>query len=142
MSEELRELQRLSIDMDARVTIVMDHGVTRAAFKRPGHRAEIVHDENEGSRFPLFHSDDILRELLKRLGYHHHASVQTNEVFLQRLTPAQRTRLRDLLAQIKALKRDVFAPIDEIEPRLASPRSSLDRRFFDATHDLGGDDRG
>lgn len=41
------------------------------------------------------------------------------------MTPRQRQRVRELLDEYSAIKRAVLTPIEEIEPCLASPRSSL-----------------
>ena len=44
---------------------------------------------------------------------------------LPRMTPRQRQRVRELFDEYAAIKRAVLTPIEEIEPCLASPRSSL-----------------
>lgn len=44
---------------------------------------------------------------------------------LPRMTARQRLRVRELLDEYAAIKRAVLTTIEEIEPCLASPRSSL-----------------
>lgn len=64
------------------------------------------------------------------------------EVF-GRLTRDQRNRVARLATEWRDLKAELLAlrvretPIEEVEPVLAPPRSSLNPQHFDASHDLG-----
>lgn len=124
----LEELASLSFNHSAKVTLVIDCGVASVAFKMPGNRTERV----EAYR-PTEHVNSVLQTLLERLG--RFRDVPTSVVLRERMTPAQKSRLSKLLADLKALKREVLnpTPIDVVEPRLASPRSSLDPAHFDSS---------
>jgi hypothetical protein len=128
MADVLIELQQLSAAMHAKATIVIDDGYACVRFKRPRQCEEIIHDR------PAFGSatrvDVVVAQLLKALG----TPWLTNGEFIQRLRerPAAFARVQALLAEFREIKRDVLAPVEDIEPRLASPRSSLNPYFMEA----------
>jgi len=133
MSIALDELVKLTRQEDARLTITVDRGIVAlVAFKRPRRAAERVVDHAD-ARYPAHSVEGMLNILLQRLGY---AGVPTTANLVERMTPRQRQRCRDLLAQIGKLKREVLTPIEEFEPCLASPRSSLNPRFMAPAHEL------
>ena len=129
MTESLDELRRLTTVMDAKLTLTIEDGCSRVCFKAAGRSAEVVKDSS-------LHL--TLDELLKRLDYSG-APVQqpTNAEFMRRLKqrPAKLARLHALLTEIRELKRDVLMPIEELEPVLASPRSSLNPQFMEVERD-------
>jgi hypothetical protein len=131
MPEALNELQRLSKEMHAKATVTIEDGFVRVSFKANGRRAEVVNDESRYTNYPASNADEIVAELLKRLGYAG-ARLQTNGEFIRlvRQRPAKLALLTALLAQIRDIRRDVFIAVEEIEPRLASPRSSLNPYFM------------
>lgn len=126
MSEALYELQRLS--MNGKATIVIEDGYARVSFKAPGRPAEVVNAHDSSS------VESVVAELLKRLGY---AGLHTTTEFIRlvKQRPAKLAALKSLLAQIRDIKRDVFITIEEVEPRLASPRSSLNPQFMEVERD-------
>ena len=123
-SSHLHELERLTRIRQAVLRITIDQGVTTAAFKERGSRAEIVcaHD--------LTPPDEILGVLLYRLGHYH--DLPTTEDDVARMTDRQREKCRALLLEIKAIRDEARTQIAEVEPVLASPRSSLDQRAWPA----------
>jgi hypothetical protein len=127
----INELQRLSREMNAKVTLVIEDGYARVSFKAKGHSTEAVTDG------PLFGSatpvDQVVTNLLNRLGVKVH--TQTEFIRLVRQRPAKLALLKSLLAQIRDIRRDVFIAVEDIEPVLASPRSSLNPQFME-----GGDE--
>lgn len=62
----------------------------------------------------------------------------TLDELFARLTPGQRAYVKTLAAQWKAFKAEVErpVPVEELEPVLASPRSSLDPRFITPEHEV------
>jgi hypothetical protein len=130
----LAELERLSRDLSGKLTIIIDCGIPSAAWKLPGNRAERVSafQDQEGG------IESVLHELLERLG--RYRDVPTTRMLLHRMTPGQKLRMSRIYAEYVELKREVLnpTPIEVIEPRLASPRSSLNPAHFDATFE--GDD--
>ena len=129
----LEELERLSRDLSGKLTIIIDCGIPSAAWKLPGNRAERVSAFQDGDGIQA-----VLHELLERLG--RFREVPTTRMLLHRMTPGQKLRMSRIYAEYVALKREVLhpTPIEVIEPRLASPRSSLNPAHFDATFE--GDD--
>jgi hypothetical protein len=67
--------------------------------------------------------EDILAALLVRLGVLH--QLPTHENIVERMTPRQIARCRELITEIKAIKAEAMAGPASTEPALASPRSSL-----------------
>lgn len=134
MTERLNELQRLSATLDAKVTIVMEGGVTSVKFKAPGQRAEVVTDDARVTGYPASTPETLIDALLTRLGWAG-VPLRTNDEFMRlvRKRPAKLALLQSLLDQIRELKREVLTPIEEIEPRLASPRSSLNPQFMEGS---------
>ena len=121
----LNELQRLATEMDAKVTLVIEDGYARVKFKAKD-RVEAISD---GPAFGSATSVDVVvAQLLTRLGVPTHTNAEFIRLVKQR--PAQLAALKALLAQIREIKREVFIPIEEVEPRLASPRSSLNPAFM------------
>jgi hypothetical protein len=122
----LNELQRLATEMDAKVTLVIEGGYTRVKFAAKNRVEGISDDPAFGS---ATNADTIVAQLLTQLG----VPTYTNEEFLRlvRQRPAQLARLKALFAQIRDVKREVFLPVGDVEPRLASPRSSLNPQFME-----------
>jgi hypothetical protein len=127
MCSDLRELQRLTRTQNAVLRITVNRGMTRASWKVPGRRAEIVSDLPFPNGEPGNHVEAILVELLYRLGLR---DVPTTASLVEQMNPAQLQRARALIAEMNLLKAEVRKPIRarHIEPVLEAPRSSLDRR--------------
>jgi hypothetical protein len=120
----LLELERLTRSESAKLTIIIDRGVPCVRWSRGrGRHAEIITEHFKGSIAPL------LTLLLERLGWQ---GVPTTELIFERMTPPQRIRAGRLFTQWRALKAVVLRPetIEQLEPRLASPRSSLNPQFM------------
>src|SRR5688572_22253982 len=118
MSDVLNELQRLTTEMNAKATIVIEGGLTSVKFKAPGRRVEVVTDEARVTGYPASAPNTLIDELFKRLGWSG-VRLQTHAEFIRlvRQRPTKLALLQSLLLQIRELKREIFTPIEEIEPR-------------------------
>lgn len=124
----LEELESLARNHSAKVSITLTEDGASASWKVPGNRPESV-----ASFRPCEGVTSVLHTLMERLG--RFRNVPTNAMLFERMTPLQKKRFAKLLADFKALKREVLnpTPLDVIEPHLASPRSTLDPSRFDAS---------
>lgn len=121
----LERLESLSRDQSATLTIIIDSGVPSVSWKLPGNRVERVDRDRENV-------NELLHAMLERLD----VRLERPPVnLIERMTPGQKVRMSRIYAEYVALKREVLnpTPIEVIEPRLASPRSSLNPAHFDAT---------
>ena len=127
----LNDLQRISATTGAKVTLTITKGYACLCVKEPGSQTEVIHDHpGFGSATAL---ETIAARMLARFGIETYPQAEFIRLIKQR--PAKLARLHALLAEIRELKRDVFAPIEELEPVLASPRSSLNPQFMEVERD-------
>lgn len=127
----LNDLQRLSAATHAKVNLVIEDGYACVRVKAPGRSAEVIHDRPAfGAATPI---DTIVAQLLTRFGFEPRSQSEFIRLVKQR--PAKLARLKALLSEIRELKREVFMPIEQVEPCLASPRSSLNPQFMEAEHE-------
>jgi hypothetical protein len=121
----LEEIENLTRNHCAKFTLVIHDGVSSASWKVPGNRTETV-----AAYRPTESVMSVLQGLMERLG--RFRNVPNNAVLWERMTPGQRVRFKQLLSELKDLKREVLnpTPIDVIEPCLASPRSALNPDHF------------
>jgi len=127
----LEELERLSRELSAKLTIIIDSGVPSAAWKVPGNRLERISSFRDSENV-----NEVLHALLERLD----VRLERPRIrLLERMSPAQKRRAAVICAEFAELKREVLnpTPIEVSEPRLASPRSSLNPAHFDATFEGG-----
>ena len=105
----LNDLQRLSTEMDAKVTLVIENGYARVKFTAKNRAEGITDDPAFGSATAV---DTIVAQLLTRLG----VPTYTNDEFIRlvKQRPAKLALLKSLLAQIRDVKRDVFIAVEEI----------------------------
>lgn len=134
----LDELMRLVSERAAIFKLTVTSNYCKASFKRPGAHAEIAVDSSPNALH------DVLRDLLRRLGVYH--DLPTIENLIEKMTPPQRARMERLVAEHQQLKREIVdehervaraSRVENVEPVLASPRSSLNPQLFDATFEVG-----
>jgi len=116
----LAQLESLARTQGARLTVTVHPSQTppvSATWKVPGKHAETIESL---TYTPV---DEILAALLVRLGVLH--QLPTNENVINRMTPRQIARVRELIAEVNEIKRDAMTGPASAEPSLASPRSSL-----------------
>lgn len=119
--ESLESLASLARRQSATFRLTIDAAHVSASWKSRGHRDEVVSYDGDQLR-------DTLNALLGRLGLRR---LPTFDLILEHLTEGEQDQLRDLIGQVRVI-RDLGAQrLRErnhpslIEPRLASPRSSL-----------------
>ena len=134
MSSFLRELERLTRSESGTFRLTIQRGVTRASFKRPRRAAEVVQDFATPSGESPSSADGILHELLVRLGF---TGLPTTDLLVEQMNPRQRQRCRELIGELRVLRAEVLntPPPSAYEPRLASPRSGLNRELVQGTRE-------
>lgn len=117
----ISEIERLARQLGARFTLEIDYSTQvpsmRAMWKAPRQRAERVNDYG-----PTATSERVLDVLVTRLGF---ARLPTTESILSHMTDAQVERARELVTELRLIKMEALRRIEDVEPFLASPRSSL-----------------
>jgi hypothetical protein len=114
---------------DADLRVVLTSGGIKLSWKTPRKRAECI-------ATPIRDLENIAGAMLERLDVCRDISY---DHLIARMTAGQKLRLRTLIAEVRAFQREVLSPtpIEEIEPVLASPRSSLDpKKFVEAGHEV------
>ena len=117
----ISEIERLAKARGARFTLDIDYrsGVPsiRVMWKAPGRRAERVSDFGAATS-----SERVLDVLVTRLGF---ARLPTTDSILEQMTDAQMQRALELVTELRLIKLEALRRIEDVEPFLASPRSSL-----------------
>ena len=117
----LGELEQLAKRHSARIVITLEGYSVTASCKMPGIQDTVIDYQSPAFRYsPEEGVNGVLYTLLQRLGWQ---GAPTSRSILENMTPAQRTRLAELIAELKQLRNVALG--HSSEPRLASPQSSL-----------------
>lgn len=121
--------------LDAKFTVSFEPGRLAQVKWRSG----LTRDRDRVRETVTDHEGDLTLVLIALLNRLHlrREDVPSDASFIARMNAAQLQRVRAALADIKAVRYEVEHPIavEDLEPCLASPRSSLGRHNFQGEPD-------